>query len=346
MGWVYRFEATARYAGGFGVCLFFLLSAYLITELLQRERGRTGTIHVRSFYIRRILRIWPLYFFFLLLGTALGMMVHAWWISAARIFAFVFLAGNWYVAAAGFGKNPIFPLWSISLEEQFYLVWPWVAKIGGRAAILGLSLLLIPGSWVMLFFMSHGFLSHQGVNIEHAVWVNSLVQFQFFALGALLALGLNGRYPSLPTGARIGMLLAGVLAWLAAEDGFGTKMIGTATPTAIPLIAGYTLVAVGCCLLFLGFLGMPRQWLPKPLVYFGKISYGLYVFHVLALDCVREAVARIGSSTFGSGSVSYLLVLVGGLVVTILLAMASYRFLELPFLKLKERFTFVESRRA
>jgi peptidoglycan/LPS O-acetylase OafA/YrhL len=96
---------------------------------------------------------------------------------------------------------------------------------------------------------------------------------------------------------------------------------------------------------------MPRQWLPKPLLYLGKISYGLYVFHVLALGCVREAIARIGNSSFGSGSavwtaVSYLLVLAGGLTVTILLAMASYRFLELPFLKLKERFTFVESRRA
>lgn len=162
MGVIYRFESAVRSAGGFGVCLFFLLSAYLITELLQRERARTGTIHVRSFYIRRILRIWPLYFFFLLLGSALGLIVHSWRISAARIFAFVFLAGNWYVAAVGFGKNPIFPLWSISLEEQFYLVWPWVAKISGRASILGLSLLLIPGSWLMLFFMSHGFLSHQG----------------------------------------------------------------------------------------------------------------------------------------------------------------------------------------
>jgi peptidoglycan/LPS O-acetylase OafA/YrhL len=350
-GLFYRLELDVKAAGGFGVCLFFLLSAYLITELLQRERARTGTIHVQSFYIRRILRIWPLYFFFLLLGSALGLIVHTWRIPSVRIFAFLFLAGNWYVAAAGSGLTPTAPLWSISLEEQFYLVWPWIAKIGGRAAILGLSLVLLPTSWLALFYLSHGFLTHR-VATDPTVWVNSLVQFQFFAIGALLALGLKGRYPSLPAWARIGILLAGILTWLTSQALFGTRIVGAPAPTAVSLIAGYTLVAIGCCLFFLGFLGMPGEWLPKPLVYLGKISYGLYVFHVLAIDCMRKTLGPLGNTNFGSGgstaltAVRYLLVLAVGLAATILLAMASYRFLELPFLKLKDRFTFVQSRRA
>jgi peptidoglycan/LPS O-acetylase OafA/YrhL len=339
-------------AGSFGVCLFFLLSSYLITELLQRERARTGTIHVQSFYIRRILRIWPLYFFFLLLGIALGLVIHPWRIPPVRILAFLFLAANWSVASSGLGLSPIFPLWSISLEEQFYLVWPWVAKIGGRAVILGLSLFLLPTSWLTLFYLSHGFLTHR-IATDPAVWVNSLVQFQFFAIGALLALGLKGRNPSLPAWARIGMLLAGILIWLTSQAVFGTRIVDTRSPTPFILITGYSLVAIGCCLFFLGFLGMPREWLPKPLVYLGKISYGLYVFHVLVIDCMRKSLASLlGTANFGSGgstaltAVRYLLVVAVGLAATILVAMASYRFLELPFLKLKERFTFVQSRRA
>jgi peptidoglycan/LPS O-acetylase OafA/YrhL len=345
---LYHFELNIKATGSFGVCLFFLLSAYLITELLQRERARTGSVHVQSFYVRRILRIWPLYFFFLLLGSVLGIFIHAWRVPPVRIFAFLFLAGNWYVAAAGSGLTPTAPLWSISLEEQFYLVWPWVAKIGGRAAILGLSLVLLPTSWITLFYLSHGFLTHR-VAADPAVWVNSLSQFQFFAIGALLALGLKGRYPTMGAWPRIGILLAGILTWVTSQAVFGPRIVGTVSPTPFSLITGYTLVAIGCCLFFLGFLGMPREWLPKPLVYLGKISYGLYVFHVLAIDCVRAALARLGLGSGGSlasMAVRNLLVMAVGLAATILMAMASYRFLELPFLKLKERFTFVQSRRA
>ncbi len=72
---LFRLEALVKESCGFGVCLFFLLSAYLITELLERERTRTGGVHVQSFYARRVLRIWPLYFFFLLAGVALGVVI-------------------------------------------------------------------------------------------------------------------------------------------------------------------------------------------------------------------------------------------------------------------------------
>ena len=92
--------------------------------------------------------------------------------------------------------------------------------------------------------------------------MNNLVQFQFFALGALLALILNGRAPSLGAGVRMGILFGGVLAWLTAQAAFGIRSIGP-PPAAISLIVGYMFVAIGCCLLFLGCLGMPRQWLPS-----------------------------------------------------------------------------------
>jgi peptidoglycan/LPS O-acetylase OafA/YrhL len=272
--------------------------------------------------------------------------VHFYWISPGRLLAFLFLSGNWYVAAAGTGTSPIAPLWSISLEEQFYLAWPWVAKIGGRTSILGLSVLLIPISWLTLFFLAHG-----GAHSERAIWVNSLVQFQFFALGALLALGLNGRVPKLSTRVRIGILMAGAIAWLTAQAAFGVRTPGP-RPDAVSLILGYTLVAIGCALFLIGFLGAPRQLLPKPLVYLGKISYGLYVFHMLAIGCASKALGLIERMTFGPVNRGFgptlrsVLMLPVALALTILLAIASYRFLEQRFLKVKERFTLVRSRRA
>lgn len=278
-------------------------------------------------------------------GFVLGVVVPSYRIETGRILSFLFLSGNWYVAATSCGASPIAPLWSISLEEQFYLAWPWVAKIGGRACILGLSLLLLPISWLTLFFLSHG-----GAHGDRAIWVNSFVQFQFFALGALLALGLRGRMPRLRTGVRLGILLAGFLAWLTAQGAFVVRS-DSPPHTASSLIFGYMFVAIGCTLLFLGFLGMPRHWLPKQLTYLGKISYGLYVFHMLAIDCAWNVLGPIGGGRFDSISheldtaVRFPLIVAVAFVITVLLAMVSYRFLEQPFLKVKERFTFVRTRK-
>src|SRR5579864_4765905 len=112
----------------FGLTLFFTLSAFLISELLMRERSVAGTVSVRRFYIRRILRIWPLYYFALLLWFV-------WWSmsgiphgEATRLGWFAIFLGSWYEAIHTTPFTPLSPLWSISIEEQFYLFVPWVMK--------------------------------------------------------------------------------------------------------------------------------------------------------------------------------------------------------------------------
>src|SRR5215469_2773011 len=108
-------------AGEFGVDLFFTLSAFLITELLTREKFQFGRIDVRSFYVRRILRIWPLYFGFLgvlFLSLAILPGAHVPW-RALPGFA-VFL-GNFVMYRGVFVPLSLGILWSVSLEEQFYL---------------------------------------------------------------------------------------------------------------------------------------------------------------------------------------------------------------------------------
>ncbi len=331
-------------AGSFGVCLFFLLSSFLITELLVRERDKTGTVHIKAFYTRRILRIWPLYFFFLFVGFALGHLVPAWSLETPRLLAFLALLGNWYVAVFGWSANPIAPLWSISIEEQFYLLWPGLAKLGGRSAILVLSVLLLPISCVAIYL-----LARYRQDASQVIWASSLVQFEFFGVGALAALLLKGRTPVLSMWSRFAMIAAAGILWIGAEGLFHLRE-SVLLSGPLSYVAGYQIIAVGCLLLLLGFMGVAQRWVPRPLIYLGKISYGLYVFHYLCVDLVVRLVApavRVGSA-IRYGKVEVAIRSLGamsfGLLLTILCAAVSYRFLEKPFLKLKERFTFVTSR--
>jgi peptidoglycan/LPS O-acetylase OafA/YrhL len=330
----YRIMLAIRDAGGFGVCLFFLLSSYLITELLFREQSATGDIHIRSFYVRRILRIWPLYFVMLFAGYIFGRIHPFYAVSNSRLLAFLLLAGNWYTGIYGYGHTFIAPLWSISLEEQFYLIWPTVARIGRRTGILIASSVFFLGAYVAL-----AWLCHRQASIEYTIWTNSFVQFQYFALGGLIALALNGRSPQIPGFGRPLFFLSGLTAFFLADFVFHAKT-ELATPSIGLTLPGYFLIGVGCVLLFFAMLGAHIPRLAGPVVYLGKISYGLYVFHGIALRFTTVAVTHLGMHRF-----RILIVVPVALALTIGMSMLSYQFFEMPFLKLKEKFSFIQSRK-
>lgn len=334
---VVQFETFAGQAGGFGVCLFFLLSAYLITEILQREASSKGIVNVSSFYKRRILRIWPLYFCFVAMAAILGIVHPTWRVEPGRIFAFALLSGNWYVSKLGCGSSPIAPLWSISVEEQFYLAWPWIAKAGRRCLLLTCASIL-PISWTVIYLVSRS-----SANPGRTLWVNSFVQFQFFAIGSALAIFLGGRAPQFGNKARVAIIFSGLLFWFVSSGACHLKDDGP-TLTFLPAFLGYSLVALGCVLLFLGFLGAPIAT-SSPFVYLGKISYGLYVFHLMAIEFSRNVFA---SPHAGMNPALIVFKLLLGevipLVFTIVLAAASYHVLEAPFLRLKERSGVIRSR--
>jgi peptidoglycan/LPS O-acetylase OafA/YrhL len=172
---VYRAIADA---GNFGLSLFFVLSAYLITTLLLREKDAAGTVSISKFYQRRILRIWPLYLLALTFAAIwslhLGTLnAEKWWFVAALV-----MAGN-FVAWPG---NLAGHLWSISIEEQFYIVWPSATKWLGRARLAWLAAVLILAANVTL-----AYLGQTGAALDRA-WGNTLVEFEMFAAGTLLAL--------------------------------------------------------------------------------------------------------------------------------------------------------------
>ena len=215
-GWIAFLVKKFVISLNFGVDVFFLLSAYLITELLRRERIASGAIHIRAFYVRRMLRIWPLYFGFLLLCYVLWpLFFPEARLTSGRLAAFLLLAGNWYTGQHGFTINPISPLWSISLEEQFYLFWPSLSKPWGGKALYILCPLLFALAWIALWF-----LTAYRAERSCTIWVNSLVQFQFFAAGGLLALVLKGRICRFRPLCRAALLCVGPGAWDARQRGF------------------------------------------------------------------------------------------------------------------------------
>jgi peptidoglycan/LPS O-acetylase OafA/YrhL len=312
-------------AGAYGMCVFFILSSYLITTLLIRERSRFGKIHIRAFYLRRALRIWPLYFAFLGVNYVAGHFVHTLAIETPRLLAFLLMMGNWYVASAGFGGSPIYPLWSISLEEQFYLVWPALVSTS-RRFLLWASCALAPISLVSIYL-----LARRGATPDQ-IWVNSLAQFLFFACGALLAL-YESRRSVIERAWRGLLLLAGGFgSWWLIEAAFHLKA-KTQMVSSGGFTGGYAAVALSCIAILYGVLSIPGQFIPEWLRYLGKISYGLYVFHKFCLDHATR-------------SHNWAVNLVLALAATIACAALSYRFLEKPFLGLKHKFEFVHSRAA
>jgi peptidoglycan/LPS O-acetylase OafA/YrhL len=317
-------------SGGFGVCIFFLLSAYLITELLIRERTCTGSIHLRAFYTRRILRIWPLYFGTVFASYLFGLWVPSYRLSWKWMVTFVFLAANWYTARIGYAPSSVAVLWSISIEEQFYLLWPSVAKFGGIRALKVCAILTIPIGYGVLFH-----LCGKGVPMQPSLWTNSFIQFSFFGLGALIAVALHKRSFSMPTALRVLLFGGGVVLWLVANNNFHVNgVFYEARPWQVS--CGYGVVAAGCLSIFFSLFGISRSLLPPQLIYLGKISYGLYVFHVPCRELARWLLSGISHGQLFRPLLQ--------MALTIFVAVFSYRYFEKPFLRLKARFEFVKTR--
>lgn len=306
----------------YGLSLFFVLSAYLICELLLRERAATGTVRVKQFYIRRILRIWPLYYLALAIGV-----LYAWvWGTGHRgVVAmgwYAIFLGPWYAAMHGWPDNPMTPLWSISVEEQFYALAPGVVRFLTRRALLIFCLVLVAISNYSLSELGHTWLIR--------AWSNSLVQFEYFAFGILLCLALRGRAPELAAYQRVLLMLGGYAAWFFACYTFHTQW-EVWTPGTWSLSFGFALGGVGSGMMLLAFLGVSQKAIPRWAIYLGRISYGLYVFHLCAKSMVETGLDHFH---LAQGTALEVVATFG---LAVLMAEASFRWFEKPFLRFKRR---------
>lgn len=325
-----RVIAGVGATGAFGVSLFFVLSSYLITELLLREKDLIGTLDVRSFYIRRILRIWPLYFAFLALAVVLHWIVPGQHVTLRAGMWFSLLAGNWFIVFHGFPSSVIFPLWSVSIEEQFYITWPAIVRrVSETGMLLCAGLLLTVATASRVYLGMHH-------TPESDVWCNTFVQLDPIAIGILLAVLLKGEIPRLSKLVRGLMVVVGIVGLALGAVYFGIK---NDPITTTRIVLGYPSIAIGGALLLLAVLRNSDKRANPVLVYLGRISYGLYVFHVLGLLISDYTVHDQTANLF-----RYSLRVAVALAATIAMAAVSYRWLETPFLGLKQRFTHVLSR--
>jgi peptidoglycan/LPS O-acetylase OafA/YrhL len=310
-------------AGALGVQLFFCLSAYLITELLLREKERNGALDVKHFYLRRILRIWPLYFLVLGLAWALQFVFTEQHFDLLHVAAYLALLGNWSNVLISVPESVALPLWSVSVEEQFYLLWPaFIRKARRNATLIAATLMLATG------FVSRVLVAHFSRNPDVFIWNSTITQLDPIACGILAAVLLNHRIPRIPSIARVGMMVLGFSAWIF------SAMIGNHYNSSMPL------ATLGSVLLLFAFLGWNLSMFHNSgLIKLGIVSYGLYAYHQIVLLLWRSVIPWKVNSPLRFAGFWFV-----GLALTICVALISYRWFETPFLRMKERFAVIASR--
>ncbi len=341
---------AVRSSCGFGLSLFFTLSAFLICEILLREREASGTIRIKQFYMRRILRIWPLYY----LGVGLALLFTFFYRDMSGVHAilsFLVFMGAWQIALHGLPTlpdgtmNPVNPLWSISVEEQFYLLVPWMVKYLSRKGIVQACLLIILVSNLCL-----AYLGSTSAN-DQQIWFNTFVQFECFAAGILTCIMLRGRLPVMSVSRRGLTFVSALGCWFLAAYSLHARFL-IRNPGATYLIIGYLLVSLGSVLILIAFLGVNPDLLPQPVVYLGRISFGLYVFHEFCLHLTRILIGRYLIEQFLTFRIhsyplrmllTWSINVVPTLILTLLIAALSYRYFETPFLRMKKRHSIIES---
>jgi peptidoglycan/LPS O-acetylase OafA/YrhL len=324
MPWLWG--AVAK-SGAAGVDLFFALSAFLITSILLREREETGRISLRRFYLRRILRIWPLYFLLIAVGIVLAHTMAKQSLPWYYVAGYLLFVGNWVHAVFGRPESICSPLWTVSIEEQFYLIWPLLMKMLGRrgmivAGIVTFLMASISRIGFMLAGSSGGF-----------IYYGSISRCDSLALGILLALFAD-RLPRLTRGARVLLLATGLVGWVISSAWLNEQP----GPVDLRMVLGRLIVSLAAGAILYACLHSHSKLVRGAwVVRLGKISYGLYMLHLTGILIMLSLFHPIWGWQ--------LLATKGfGFVMTVILALASYRWIESPFLRLKDKFATVLSR--
>jgi peptidoglycan/LPS O-acetylase OafA/YrhL len=305
------------HTGQYGVSLFFVISGFLITTLLLREQLTSGTISLKNFYIRRTLRIFPLYYATLVLYIALVILTQHDPERGGFFYHlpyFVTYTSNWFVDKDA-GEHVTFAFaWSLATEEQFYLIWPSIVRFAKKwwvplAIILGAAIV----DMALEVSTDRGWITFGGLGNRFVTSIATPI-----CLGCVLAYTLH--HPRSFNIAR--PILANIFAAPIALVGLLIAYLYINEP----LMILFMLLLVGACCIRTDN-GLAKL-LSNPVArYIGTISYGLYLLHMIAMNATK-VVRKEHDWLF----------LAICLVISIAVASASYWMFESPFLKLKNRF--------
>ncbi len=323
--------------GPLGVNLFFVLSGFLITYLLLVEVGETGRVNIKNFYVRRVLRIWPVYYvvvllFVFLIPSLIGQLskeyaeIRPWNIVNYLLFMVNFDHINY-----GINFRWATVLWSVSVEEQFYLFWP-----------LALSILSIKRLPFFLAFLIISSLIFRGLYFDSY----RMVQYNTLSVLGDLSIGALGAWLSLNRYDFVSKLVGISSGW---------KVLVYTTGFTI-LIFRYTIFEGMYLTPLIGLLGsvyflfiiLEQTYSSNSfykmkqfsiLTQYGKYTYGLYSYHFIAIFIVN------GFRTYFNfdplNGLFFCFAVVASLVLSVVGARISYSYMEEPLLKLKSKFSYV-----
>jgi peptidoglycan/LPS O-acetylase OafA/YrhL len=312
--------------GWIGVDLFFCLSAFLLTKLIAKEIEQNGQLSIKYFFIRRILRIWPLYFSFVLLAIVFFCVIEPEFFSYwPRMVGLLTFTENFTTAWSGY--NPILftgHLWTISYEEQFYMVIPFLIpfliRLTPQGRIFVFSIIFLAG-WTIRFILIQQEVKHP------VIYTLPFTHFESLVVGVMLGFADLKRIKSAI------VLLILVASCIAIVILPGSGVIGVNLMLLYPAVGIFS----GSVLVFTMnsswpiFLKLVRF---KPFLFLGKISFGLYVFHSFTIYLTGYIFFE--TNTYWQAIIAFL--------VTVIVASASYYILELRFLKMKSKYSIVPSK--
>jgi peptidoglycan/LPS O-acetylase OafA/YrhL len=327
---VVGFHAFGWPQGGvLGVHMFFVLSGFLITALLLQEWNGNGSISLRHFYFRRALRLFPalaaMLAIYVVIQTARELVIEpgALKLSAALegVLYSAFYISNIVQAFGTAVPIPLIPLWSLATEEQFYLIWPvvlvWALRTGLRPRVVEAALVVV----IAVIIGHRVWLSLSDASIERLYYAPD-TSFDTILVGCLFALWFVSHRIPRPLRSAV----FSTWAWVPASLFIAVTMLVT-TNTSPAMYWGFLApFALAVAVVILSVVSDTRSRLARalstaPFVFVGRISYSLYLWHLLIIYFGQ----RVG------------LPVSAGIALSVLVATLSYYAIELPFLRRKRR---------
>lgn len=314
---------------GRGVLTFFVLSGFLITWLMLKEADREGEVSIRNFYVRRILRIFPAFYLYIAVLIVAQLFRHhipaagAWWDYLAAFF----YVGNYRFVMSHDSHLLIGHTWALSVEEQFYLIWPWIfvafhQDLRKFTRLLIGAIMLVDLYRIMLFFGLH--VSNQWLIFTFDSRVDHLLVGCLLAV--LLKRGVGMRFWNYIT----------ARAWISVIP-LGLIVVSIALAfrysLAYKFAVGFVIDPLLTAILLVQVIAMGKGWMWgwlnwRVTRYVGQISYAIFLYHLIAIRVVMPFL----------GTCSLWIKVPAVVGVSAVIGTLSYYLVEMRFLRLKSRF--------
>ena len=326
-GWNNGGKQKAWVLGEHGVTMFFVLSGFLITYLLLKEYQKTKTVKIKDFYIRRILRIWPLYYLYIIL-VVIGM------------FSSIKFGPTWLYYLTFFANVPFIlektlpameHLWSISVEEQFYLFWPLLFLFSLKRDFKKIIIFIIV---ILAVFRIYIWYAAPFSTVALFSVVNRFDTMLFGGLGAFLYFKKSAIIPYIDN--KITQSAAWIVILLMVLNKFWF----------LNSIIEIFVVSLATLIIIIGQINIKNRLinLEIPIVsYLGKLSFGIYVYHMLIIFMISKYFKFNRNLSVLNELWFSALIFIGTILITIVVAHVSYFYFELQFLKLKHKFSVIKS---